>query len=343
MYAGLGKISFYAVILSISLSFLGGCSKEQETGRVIVYTSVDQVYSEPVLKIFQEKTGIRVKAVYDVEASKTTGLFNRLITEKEHPVCDVFWNSEVGRTIVLKQKGVLQPYFSPSANDIPRQFRDSEGYWTGFAVRARILIYNTDMLAKADLPASILDLTRPEWNGRVAMALPLFGTTATHIAALWSYLGAEKTMQYLTALKDNHVLIVNGNSVARDVVVKGRVPVAFTDTDDANAAVQAGAHAGIIFPDRETMGTLLIPNTVAMIKQCPHPEEAAKVIDYLLSHEVERMLAFSEAANIPVRDSVARPDNVPELSSVKAMDIDYKIIARNMDAAIRFCQALFVR
>ena len=334
-------MSYSILVITISLLFLYGCSS-QEPNQVVVYTSVDQVFSEPILKTFQEKTGIKVKVVYDVEASKTTGLFNRLLAEKSHPRCDVFWNSEVGRTIILKQKGVLTPYFSPSANDIPPRFKDPEGYWTGFAARARVLIYNSDLLKEEDLPHSIFELTLPKWKGKVAMALPLFGTTATHVAALWSYLGEERTRQFLKALKKNGILIVNGNSVARDLVVKGKVAIAFTDTDDVNAAIKAGRHVGMIFPDKDGMGTLFIPNTVAMIKDCPHPEEARRLIDYLLSREVERRLAFSESAQIPVRDDVERPENVPHWSSIKAMKIDYRAISRSMEAATRFCQELFV-
>jgi iron(III) transport system substrate-binding protein len=89
---------------------------------VVVYTSLDQLFSEPILREFQAQTGVEVKAVYDVEASKTTGLVNRLIAEKDRPRADVFWNSEVGRTLVLKDKGVLERYRSPSAEDIPAQF-----------------------------------------------------------------------------------------------------------------------------------------------------------------------------------------------------------------------------
>jgi len=114
-----------------------GCSKEQPAAQqeVVVYTSLDKVFSQPVLEEFENKTSIKVKAVYDSEATKTTGLVNRLIAEKDSPRADVFWNSETGRTIVLKQKGILAPYNSPSATDIPSTFKDAQGYWSGFGAR----------------------------------------------------------------------------------------------------------------------------------------------------------------------------------------------------------------
>ncbi|OAD20557.1 extracellular solute-binding protein family 1, partial [Candidatus Thiomargarita nelsonii] len=175
---------------------------------VVVYTSVDQVFSEPILQEFETRTGIKLKAVYDVEASKTTGLFNRLIAEKPYPKADVFWNSEVGYTLVLKQKGILTPYRSPSAIDIPPQFKDKDGYWVGYAARARVLIYNTKLLKADAVPNSIFDLIKPAWKGKVALGYPLFGTIATHMAALYAVLGPEKTENYLRALKQNNVLIV---------------------------------------------------------------------------------------------------------------------------------------
>jgi iron(III) transport system substrate-binding protein len=332
------RLPFLSVLFCIAL-FL----EMAHSAEVVVYTSLDQVYSEPVLQAFEEKTGVEVKAVYDVEASKTTGLVNRLIAEKPHPRADVFWNSEVGRTLVLKEKGVLQPYKSPSAADIPAQFKDPEGYWTGFAARARVLIYNKDQLSSEEAPNSIFDLTKPEWSGKVTMAYPLFGTTATQVAAWYAVLGPVRTEAYLRALKDNDVLIANGNSMTRDLVVQGEVPIGFTDTDDVNVAIQRGAPVGMIFPDKDGLGTLLIPNTVALIRRGPNSEEARRLVDYLLSKEVEQRLAFSDSMQIPVRDGVERPPHVPAYKDIRAMEVDYANIAKNLPRSAQFARELFRR
>ena len=324
------------------LCVLAGCTKTDQK-EVVIYTSVDQIFSEPILSDFEKNTGIKVKAVYDVEASKTVGLVNRLLAEKEHPRCDVFWNSEVGRTIFLKQKGLFTPYTSPSAKDIPSQFKDKDAYWTGFAARARVLVYNTNLLKSSDLPKSIFELVEPQWKGKVALGYPVFGTTATHIAALYASLGQEKTEQFLKDLKDNNVVIVNGNSVVRDIVVEGELPIGFTDTDDVNVAIQAGKPVKMLYPDRDVLGTLLIPNTVALIKDGPHPESGKRLINYLLSKEVESKLAFCESAQMPVRNGVKTPPHVPCFSSIKAMEVDYYDIARNIEKSDRFCQSLFIR
>jgi iron(III) transport system substrate-binding protein len=68
----------------------------------------DQIYSGPVFRRFEEKTRVRVKAVYDTEAIGTVGLANRLVAEATSPQFDVCWNSEVVRKVVLKRDGVLE-------------------------------------------------------------------------------------------------------------------------------------------------------------------------------------------------------------------------------------------
>ncbi len=323
---------------------LAGCKEASPGGRkVVVYTSLDQVFSAPVLEAFEKRTGIEVLAVYDSEATKTTGLVNRLIAEKDNPRADVFWNSEIGRTIVLKRKGVLARYVSPSAADIDEQYKDAEAYWTGFAARCRVLIYNTNLLGQEDLPRSIFELTGPKWRNKVAMAYPLFGTTATHTAAIFMSLGQTRGRQYFEGLKANGVMITDGNASARDRVADGTAPIGFTDTDDALVAVKQGRPVDIVWPDADGIGTLLIPNTVALVKGGPNPEAAKELIDFLLSREAEQMLAESDAGQIPLHPDVEGPASIPGLDKIKVMQVDYERIADLMEPTGKLLQGLFVR
>jgi len=103
------------------------------------------------------------------------------------------------------------------------------------------------------------------------------------------------------------------------------------------------AGQGYLCPDQDGIGTLLIPNTVALIKNCPHPEEGKRLIDFLLSKEVESLLAFSESANMPVRDDVKTPPYVPKISSIRFMRVNYEEVAHNIKKSDRFCQRLFAK
>ena len=152
-----------------------------------VYVSTDRVFSEPVLREYEQRSGVTVNAVYDTEETKSTGLANRLLAEKARPQADVFWSNEPVRTLVLKSREVLAPYRSPNAKGIPAALVDPEGYWTGFSARIRVIAYNTnagDARARRRNRSSTWPI--PKWKGQVAIADPRFGSTSFHVAALYA-------------------------------------------------------------------------------------------------------------------------------------------------------------
>jgi iron(III) transport system substrate-binding protein len=307
---------------------------------VTVYVSTDRVFSEPVLKTFEERAGVRVNAVYDTEETKSTGLANRLLAEKSHAQADVFWSNEPVRTLVLKERGVLASYQSPSARELPATFKDPQGYWTGFSARVRVIAYNTKLVPASLAPLSVLDLANPKWKGQVAIADPRFGSTSFHVAALYVTLGDEKADDFFRRLKANGVKVVAGNSVVRDMVVRGEVKLGLTDTDDVNVAVESGALIAMVMPDKDGMGVPMMPNMVSLIAGAPHPEHARQLIDYLLSPDVEAMLAKSEAVQIPLRASVEGPRNLPRIDSFKPMTLDYSQAAARVDDVTKRLQTI---
>jgi len=146
----------------------GSRNANEKTDEVTIYVSTDRVFSEPILKAYEQKTGVKVNAVYDTEETKSTGLANKLLAEKNNPQADVFWSNEPVRTLVLKSRGALAPYKSPNADGIPGTFKDPETYWTGFSARIRVIVYNTNLVKPGDAPKSVYDLTEPKWKGQVA-------------------------------------------------------------------------------------------------------------------------------------------------------------------------------
>ena len=94
------------IALAITVAAVAGCGRS-ETRWLVAYVSQDQVYAEPILAQFTRETGIAVRAVYDSEAVKTSGLVNRLLAERQHPQCDLFWNNESLRTQQLVERGLI--------------------------------------------------------------------------------------------------------------------------------------------------------------------------------------------------------------------------------------------
>jgi iron(III) transport system substrate-binding protein len=334
-------IIFFLVVIAAGVYYNSTVNQTE----VIIYTSVDQIYSEPVLEKFEAETGIKVKAVYDVEAAKTTGLVNRLIAEKGNPLADVWWNGEIAQTILLKEEGILMPYTSPEADGIPSAYIDADGHWTGFGGRARVLLVNTELVAPEDYPDSIFDLEEYIENGySVGIAYPVFGTTATHVAALYAELGPEAAEQFLTDLKEAGVSVLDGNGVVRNRVAQGMLDMGLTDTDDSIGAIERGAPVEMVFLDQGDgqMGTLKIPNTVAMVRNGPNPDEARILIDYLLSEGNVADLVDSGWFQLPLRD-INVDQEYFDASSVKGMDVNYVEVYGFIEQAKKDMAEIFVR
>lgn len=314
--------------LGILLAVVVGCSQRSDQ-EVVVYTSVDQVFSEPVFRAFEQASGARVRAVYDTEETKSTGVLNRIIAEAENPQADVFWSGDPVRPFLLVDRGLVEPYVSPQAQDIPSGFRAADGTWTGFAARARVLLVNRERLGDRSLPRSVRDLVDPQWKGEAAIANPMFGTTTMQVAAWFSTWGEQETKAFLTAIKENQVRIASSNGEVKRLVAAGEVAFGLTDTDDAFVALQSRAPVEVVYPDQDGMGTLVMPTVVVNIHGGPNPELAQRLIDYLLSAEVEALMAES-AAHMPLRPDARHPEHIRAFGALRSMRIDYAQVAAQM-------------
>jgi iron(III) transport system substrate-binding protein len=331
-------------LAGLALSAAAGCGGGSGTDdQVVVYCALDREFSEPILTSFEAKSGTRVSAKYDVESTKTVGLANLLITEAARPRCDVFWNNEILNTLRLKEKGLLAPFRPSHADELPEAFRARDGMWYGFAARGRVLLVNKTLVPEADRPKGLADLTDPKWKGKIGLAKPLFGTTATHAACLFAAWGDEKAKAYFRALKANDARVLSGNKQVAVDVGAARIAIGLTDTDDALGELAAGSSVAIIYPDcaPDGLGTLFIPNTLAVLKGSPHPRAAEALADYLLSHEVEGTLSSGPSAQIPLLRSTAAPNRVETPRTIHAMDADFEAAARIWDKVADFLAAEF--
>lgn len=309
---------------------------------VVVYTALDREFSEPIFEHFHRETGIKVLPKYDTESTKTVGLTNLIFAEGTPPRCDVFWNNEILNTLRLQKAGLLEVYTPAAATHFPRAYRAADGSWHGLAARARVLIVNTRQVPEEQRPRSIRDLVDPKWKGRVGIAKPLFGTTATHAACLFAYWGDEKAKAFFRQLKQN-AKIMSGNKQVALAVGRGELAFGLTDTDDAVIERDNAMPVAIIFPDQEEggIGTLLIPNTVAIVKGSRNARQARVLVDYLLSAEVEEELAKGRSAQFPLSSKVKQRPRVEPDRPIKTMEIDFAAAADKWETAARFLEQEF--
>ena len=324
---------------------LAGCGGRDASDRkvVVVYSSQDPEFAAPLLDAYAKASGVEVDSKFDVESSKTVGLAQLLIREAARPRCDLFWNNEILNTLRLREKGLLATWSPPNAADIPDEFRAQDGTWYGFAARARILIVNTQLMPEADRPKSIIDLIDPRWKGKVAIAKPLFGTTATHATCLFAAWGDEKARAFFSALKANGVQVLSGNKQVATAVGSGQAVFGLTDTDDAIGEVDAARPVAIVYPDRQPdqLGTLFIPNVLAILKGAPHPKEAEALGNTLLGPEAEAQLARGPSAQIPLNRKTQAPPRVETPKTVHAMPADFQAAAKIWDKVAAYLAAEF--
>ncbi len=355
------------VMVVVAAMVVWGCGRDGGGGRdggreVVVYCSADAPVARPVLDAFTNKTGIKVRAVYDTEATKTTGLVNRLIAEHEQgksgpDACDVWWSSEPFGTIRLSRLGVLAEYTSASAakdfesvGGYPRALRGKNGDWYAMAMRRRVVIYNTKYVTVAEAPRHLRDLTEAKWKGRVGMARPQFGTTRGHMAELYGAGGQDGAVfrGWLRALAGNDVRLMDGNATVARAVGSGTLYVGLVDNDDAAEAKKNGWPVAIAPADEELveskssviaarapMPMMKTPNTVAVVAGGAHADEAHELVDFLLSADGQKMLRDGEMGA-----EVLHPALTPDAWRKKSPwfeQTNYERIADDVEAAMGVC------
>ena len=310
-------------VIAVSL-LVAGCTKPAD--RVVVYCAQDQEFAAGTFAAFTAETGLAVAPKFDTEANKSVSLVEELRREAGRPRADVHWNNEPVGTVRLARAGLIEPYHP-------------------FAARARVLVVNTQLVPEAERPKSVFDLADARWKGRVAMAKPLFGTTATHAVCLFEAVGNDRATDFFRRLQANDVQIVPGNKQVAVGVAEGKYAVGVTDSDDAVIEVLAGKPVAIVFPDADGIGTLFLPNTVAVLKGAPNPSGARQLLDFLRRPETEARLAGGGGYQLPLNPMVTA--NLPAALrtglTTKRMAVDFERVADRWDAVQAVMRELFAR
>lgn len=293
------------LVLAIVGTSLGSFSRStsqslavpKDSAPVVLYCAQDQDFAEKVIAEFSRKTGIEVRAVYDSELTKTVGLANRLLAERENPRADVFWGNEELRTRQLAERGVFGT----------NRIAGSDAGWVAFGARTRRLVIDPQRLSTNERPASLVELTNARWKGRISLAVPLFGTTSTHFHVLRAVWGEAVWRQWCDALSANRPFLEPGNSHVVRRVASGEALVGLTDSDDVSVARQGGARVEAL---RLEQDFLVVPNTIALVRPAAPDSPARRFLDFVRSGEVLEGLVKAgalESADVPT-GSWLQPD-----------------------------------
>jgi iron(III) transport system substrate-binding protein len=287
------------IALSVVL-VLGLCAwwKAAHSRVLVVYCAHDAVYAEKILRDFEKRSGIPLAIRFDTEATKSLGLAELLIREKDAPRCDVFWNNELLGMLDLQERGILEPYQGAGYARIPQAFKAPDGSWAGFAARLRVIMFNTTKIGAT--PPNLAALPPGTDLSHIAIAKPLYGTTLTHYTLLWHRWGPQKLQAWHDDWRRCGVKELNGNSAVKDAIAEGACDAGFTDTDDFFEAKDDGRPVAMTPVRLDDGKTICIPNTVAIIRGAKHAQAARQLVDFLLSEETELALAASKSRQVPL-------------------------------------------
>lgn len=330
MYGDLSTrvLSCWAFVLAALLFVYVDASAS--ASELVIYSGRKESAIKPVVELFERQTGIKVA----LKVGKVSGLANEILQERQRPRANIFIATEAGVCEILAKEGLLEPYASPGARAIPAAHKSALGLWTGISGRARVIIYNTDLVKGGDIPNSVLDLTDTKWKGKIAIAGTRERTTLSWLSALVQVMSEAKAKAYIDKLLENGLKVLPDNSDVWRGVGSGEFTVGLTNSPNYHLALEANLPVGVIYPDQgpRGMGVLVNPNAVAIVKGSKNLNQAKRFVDFLLSKPAQELLV-KHAFEIPLLPGID-PGPVRPLSGFKTLQIKQERLADLEDRTI---------
>ncbi len=295
----------------------GGTSSSQQIGSgddpLIVYSGRSEEYAGPAFDAFSKKTGVPI----DVRYGDSSDLGLLLGEEGDKTPAKVFLSQSSWPMVYLAQKNLLATLPQATLDRVPARFRADDGRWVGVIGRQRVLIYNTDQVTPGDLPKSVFDLTKPQYQGKVAVA-PTNASFQDFIAGMTQLVGDVKTKGWLDGMAANDAKAYAKNSAIADAVARGEIPYGLVNhyyyneikEEDPNAPV------GIYrFPGSDP-GSVFLVSTAAITSAGGSDPRALQLINYMLSPAGQAVFVEGEG-EYPVVVGVMEKSGQPSLSQLK--------------------------
>lgn len=302
-----------AMVVLAALAALGvsGCGGDRDA--LTVYTGRTESLVGPLLDRFSEDTGIAI----DVRYGDTNDLALLIGTEGDRSPADVYWGQSPGATAYLAGRGLLAPLPRTLLDLVAPGYEDPDGRWVGISGRERVLVYDSEQVDGADLPASVLDLTAPRFSGKVGLA-PTNGSFQDFITAMRVLEGEGVAKDWLEGMVANDARTYANNNAIVEAVGRGEIPMGlvnhyynfqFLAEDPGLPSRNHQFAAGDI-------GGLVIPSSASILASSDKTDDAQRFVAFLLSADSQRYFA-SETFEYPLADGVPAASGVPPLAGLK--------------------------
>ncbi|MBS6954964.1 MAG: extracellular solute-binding protein [Enterocloster asparagiformis] len=284
-----------------------------EEDRLIIYTShLEDTYA-PIIREFEERTGIWVQ----VETGGSVELLERIAAESENPRCDVIFGGGVETLDSFSDR--FSPYISAESKNLPAEYVQKDGLWTPFSIPPTVLIYNPK-LVRTNPPTGWASLLNPAWKGKIAFANPeTSGSSYTALATLLQILPGHKEELLRTFFDNLDGRLVPDSSSVVSEVADGSCYIGVTLEENALRSMKKGYDIAMVYPEE---GTSAIPDGLAIIAGCRHEENARRFVDFTLGEDVQTYL--SRSCNLrAVRKDVPQPGEITGEFLTFPYDIDW--------------------
>jgi iron(III) transport system substrate-binding protein len=289
-------------------------------GTVVVYVEAPRRIAGPVLKTFEEQTGIHVDANYRENLGDR--FLSTLMSRAGQGTVDLFWGETPLSAYEMVEAGLAVPFRPAGARPVPGQYRDHEFRWIGFAVNPRVIIYNSTALKKEEAPTETTDLVKPPWAGKGAMPRIAAGPAAFHATALFMLWGPERARAFFESLRTDGTRIVEDDRAVRQLVAAGGAQWGMIGLDQAICAKREAEPINILFPDRLGIGAVVPPQLVMLLRGAPSGAQAKGLFGYLFATESGWVLGQNDCALLTLLPDIPRPDWVPAAGAFNIAQVD---------------------
>ncbi len=302
------RIFNYVLPVLLLLTLVGTVYAETLT----IYSGRSKSLVEPIIKQFEEKTGIQV----NVNFGGTTQLAAALLTEGDKSPAALFWAQDAGALGAVSKKGLFEKLPESILTKVSSGFRDAEGLWIATSGRARVLAYSPDRVKMEELPQSIFDLTQPQWKGRVGWA-PTNGSFQAFVTAMRVQVGEEQTAEWLRGMKANGAKKYAKNTPIIEALAAGEIDVGLPNHYYLLRFKKADANYPVAqtFFKASDPGNLVNIAGVGLLKSSENKETALKFVEFLLSAKAQQYFT-SDVFEYPVIEGVTQNPNLIPLSEL---------------------------
>ena len=319
--------------LAMLLGGCGGGDKKADAPKggdkeLTVYTARSESLNNAVIQNFEKDTGIKVNVV----VAGTGEVVKRVASEKANPLGDILWAGS--EAMLASKKDLFQEYVSPEDKNMMPEFRNTTKFFTPAVSDPTVMIVNTDMTKDMKIEG-FADLLNPALKGKIAFGDPVNSSSAFQSLVVMLYdMGngepfSEGAWNYVDKfLAQLQGKMSNSSSQVYKGVAGGEYAVGLTWEDPAASLVKSGAHVKVVFPKE---GALYAPQSVQIIKNCKHPENAKKFIDYMLSEKIQNLVGTTLTVR-PLRQGAKLADYMTPADKIKiAPKFDEKWVSENKD------------